>query len=127
MWISAPVRQPVQPPEVAGVATELSLRRHYGSLYAAYDFQREIALLGIESSPSLVRAQAGNGCAERIIRTLKEQLLWVRAFDTLEKLCLPLEEWRQLYDPRWLIEPHGHRSPVAVRCEYLATSESKAP
>jgi putative transposase len=37
-------------------------------------FQKEIAFLGIESSPAFVRAPEGNGCAERFIRTLKENL-----------------------------------------------------
>ena len=33
---------------------------------------------GIEASPSFVREPEGNGVAERFIRTLKENLLWVR-------------------------------------------------
>ena len=49
-------------------------------------FQQELAFLGIESSPAFVRAPEGNGCAERFIRTLKENLLWVRTFDTVEDL-----------------------------------------
>jgi len=38
-------------------------------------FQKELAFLGIESSPAFVRAPECNGCAERFIRTLKENLL----------------------------------------------------
>jgi putative transposase len=49
-------------------------------------FQKELKFLGIESSPAFVRAPEGNGCAERFIRTLKENLLWVRTFDTAEDL-----------------------------------------
>ena len=40
-------------------------------------FQAELRFLGIESSPAFVRAPEGNGCAERFIRTLKENLLWM--------------------------------------------------
>src|SRR3712207_1911932 len=36
------------------------------------DFQAEIRLLGIESSPAFVRQPEGNGVAERFIRPLKE-------------------------------------------------------
>ena len=43
-----------------------------------------IALLGIECLPAFVRAE-GNGCAERFIRTLKENLLWVRTFEELAR------------------------------------------
>src|SRR5690242_7814269 len=44
--------------------------------------------LGIESSPAFVRAPEGNGCAERFIRTVKENLLWLRRFETVEELRL---------------------------------------
>ncbi len=46
--------------------------------------------MGIESSPAFVRQPEGNGVAERFIRTLKEQLLWVRRFATVEELRLAL-------------------------------------
>jgi hypothetical protein len=35
---------------------------------------------------ALIRAPEGNGCAERFIRTLKENVLWVQTFDTVEDL-----------------------------------------
>jgi hypothetical protein len=40
---------------------------------------------GHRSSPSFVREPEGNGVAERFIRTLKENLLWVRTFKTIEE------------------------------------------
>jgi len=40
-----------------------------------------------DRSFAILRARAGgNGVAERFIRTLKENLLWVRTFDTVEEL-----------------------------------------
>ena len=69
-----------------GVARGLRLRHDHGSNYLADDFQQEVAFFGIESSPSFVREPEGNGVAERFIRTLKENLLWVRSFDTIEEL-----------------------------------------
>ena len=60
-----------------GVARGLRLRHDHGSNYLADDFQQEVAFFGIESSPSFVREPEGNGVAERFIRTLKENLLWV--------------------------------------------------
>jgi len=67
-----------------GIARGLALRRDHGPRYMADAFQKEIAFLGIESSPAFVRAPEGNGCAERFIRALKENLLRVRTFDTVE-------------------------------------------
>ena len=62
----------------AKVAEGLTIRHDHGSNYLSDDFQRELKFLGMASSPSFVREPEGNGCAERFIRTLKEQLLWVR-------------------------------------------------
>ncbi len=50
------------------------------------DFQQELAFLGMTSSPSFVREPEGHGIVERFIRTLKENLLWVRSFATVAEL-----------------------------------------
>src|SRR3954452_23261624 len=80
----------------------------------------ELAFLGIASSPAFVRAPEGNGCAERFIRTLKENLLWVRAFDTVEELRQALLVFRESYNTPWLIERHGFQTPAAVRQKQLS-------
>ena len=104
------------------IARGLALRHDPGSQYGSHDFQREIAFLGIDSSPAFVRAPEGNGCAERFIRTLKENLLWVRSFDTVEELRAALLEFRDTYNSTWLIERHGFKPPDAVRQDQLSTA-----
>ena len=64
------------------------------------------------SSPAFVRAPEGNGCAEPFIRTLQENLLWVRDFETVEELRL---EVRRCYHETWILERHGDRTPAAIR------------
>lgn len=105
-----------------GIAVGLAVRHDHGSQYMADDFQKELRFLGIESSPAFVRAPEGNGCAERFIRTLKENLLWVRTFDTVEHLRRALLEFRETYNSTWLIERHGFRPPNAVRQDQLSTA-----
>ena len=105
-----------------GIAASLSIRHDHGPQYMADDFQREIAFLGIASSPAFVRAPEGNGCAERFIRTLKENVLWVRTFDTVEELRRALLDFRETYNATWLIERHGFRPPSAVRRDQLSTA-----
>jgi putative transposase len=58
--------------------------------------------------------------AERFVRTLKEQLLWVRSFATVAELVEALREFKRTYNERWLIERHGFRSPRQVRLDFLA-------
>ncbi|GIU77519.1 MAG: hypothetical protein KatS3mg005_0757 [Bryobacteraceae bacterium] len=77
-----------------GIALSVKLRHDHGSQFMSDDFQREIRFLGLESSPAFVREPEGNGCIERFLRTLKEQLLWMRHFETVEELAEALEEFR---------------------------------
>lgn len=107
-------------------ANGLELRHDHGSQYMSLHFQQEIEFLGIQSSPAFVRAPEGNGCVERAIRTLKEQLLWVKTFDTVEQLRRALLEWAELYNERWMIQRHGYLSPAQRRREYYAATEKQA-
>src|SRR3712207_680195 len=103
-----------------GIAAGLAVRHDHGSQYMSDAFQKELRFLGIASSPAFVRAPEGNGCAERFIRTLKENLLWVRSFDTVEELRQALLAFRETYNTTWLIERHGFQTPAAVRQNQLS-------
>jgi putative transposase len=99
------------------IAHGVLLRHDHGSQYMAHVFQEELRFLGITSSPAFVREPAGNGCAERFIRTLKENLLWLKTFDTGEELRLALHEFQRQYNETWLIGRHGYKAPAQVRHE----------
>ena len=103
----------------AGAAEGLQLRHEHGSQLMSDDFQNEIRFLGIESSPAFVREPEGNRCIERFFKTLKEQLLWVRHFQSIPELVAALEDFRALYNQSWLIERLGFLSPIQAR-EHLA-------
>jgi transposase InsO family protein len=96
-------------------AQGLILRHDHGSQYMSHVFQEELTFLGITSSPAFVREPAGNGCAERFIRTLKENLLWLTTFDTVEELRLALHAFQRQYNETWLIGRHGYKTPAQVR------------
>ena len=101
------------------IAAGLAVRHDHGSPYVAHDFQKELAFLGIASSPAFVRAPEGNGCAERFIRTLKENLLWLRTFATVEELRQAVLAFKGRYNQGWIVERHGYRTPAQVRAEQL--------
>jgi putative transposase len=96
------------------------------SQYVSHDFQAEIRFLGIEGSPAFVREPEGNGCAERFIRTLKENLLWVRRFDTIEELRRALIAFQRLYNETWILERHGYRTPATVRADQFGALATAA-
>jgi len=104
----------------AGGATGIRNRHDHGSQYMSDDYQAEIAFLGMESSPSFVRQPECNGCVERFIRTLKEQLLWVRTFQNVEELRCALAEFRERYNQRWIVQRLGYLTPAHARQQLLA-------
>jgi putative transposase len=108
------------------IAAGLAVRHDHGSQYMSDHFQKELAFLGIESSPAFVRAPEGNGCAERFIRTLKENLLWVHTFETIEELRQALLAFRDTYNTTWLIERHGYLTPAAFRHKQLQSRAEAA-
>jgi transposase InsO family protein len=81
-----------------GLAKGLSLRHDHGSQFMSDLFQQEIAFLGIESSPAFVHEPQGNGCAERFVRILKENLLWLKPFRDAEELRLALLQFKEDYN-----------------------------
>ena len=82
----------------------------------SHHFRAEIRFLGVESSPAFVREPEGNGCAERFIRTLKENLLWVRRFETIEQLRQALLAFQDSYNRTW-----GDRPPRIQDAKRLST------
>ena len=73
--------------------------------------------------PAFVRAPEGNGCAEQFIRTLKENLLWMRTFATIEDLRQALLAFRETDNTTWLIERHGFLTPASQS----VTASSRQP
>src|SRR5919106_5961446 len=109
-----------------GIAGNLKLRHDHGSQFVADDYQRELAFLGIASSPAFVREPEGNGCVERFIRTLKENLLWVQRFATIEELRQALYAFKDTYNQTWIVERHGYRTPAQVRADQLGALAAAA-
>ena len=99
------------------IAEGLKIRHDHGPAYMADDFQDELNFLDIEPSPSFVREPEGNGCAERFIGLLKENLLWVRTFSTIEELRQALIEFKQQYNEQWILQRHDYKTPAQVRQE----------
>lgn len=108
----------------AAIAAGLQLRHDNGSQFVSRAFQAELRFLGMESSPSFVRAPEGNGCIERFWRTLKEQLLWIKTFATIEELNQALKTFQNHYNQNWLIGRHGHRPPATVRQDLLGQGKA---
>ena len=113
-----PVRQGVRT-HMAGyaprIALGLGLRHDWGPQYTAHQFQAELSWLGIRSTASYVGEPECNGVAERFIRTLKEECLYLHDFQSLEEAREVIDEFVKRYNHGWLLERHGYRTPVEAR------------
>ncbi len=55
--------------------------------------------------------------AERFMRTLKEQCIYLHQFASLEEALRLIGEFIARYNAEWLIERLGHRTPAQARAE----------
>jgi transposase InsO family protein len=62
-----------------------------------------------------------NSVAERLIKTLEENWLWVHRFTTVAELVDALQEFQRRYNEPWLIERRGYRSPAQLRRDPTAS------
>jgi len=118
-----PIRQGVR--QVCGgfgkdVARGLRLRCDWGPQYIADAWINEVKWLGITISPSYVGEPECNGVAERFMRTLKEQCLYLHRFTSLTEARAIIGVFIARYNAEWLIERLGHRTPAAARAAALA-------
>ncbi len=98
----------------------LRLRCDWGPQYIADAWINEVKWLGITISPSYVGEPECNGVAERFMRTLKEQCLYLHRFETLAEAQRIIGEFIARYNAEWLIERLGHQTPSSARAAALA-------
>jgi transposase InsO family protein len=95
----------------ADVARGLSLRHDWGPQYRSGHFLGSLGWLGIADDAAFLGEPETNGCAERWIRTLKEQCLWAQLHDSVDQLRQAVTGFVESYNTQWLIQRHGHRTP----------------
>lgn len=109
----------------AAVAAGLALRYDGGPCFRSDHYQTEVDHLGIARSPAFHYEPETNGCAERAIQTLKEQVLWIERFETFEELRAAVRDFGRLYNREWLLERHGYRTPIEAREMLLAARDEE--
>jgi len=102
------------------VARGLAIRCDWGPQYIADAWINEVKWLGCTISPSYVGEPECNGVAERFMRTLKEQCIYLHQFESLAEARGIIGEFIVQYNTEWLIERLGHRTPVQARADSLA-------
>jgi len=107
-----------------GICQNLGLRHDWGPQYAAKDFAKELAYLGITNSPGFEHEPETNGVIERFFRTAKDNCLWIEHFTDLQHARQRVAAWIEDYNTQWLIGRLGNRSPREVRQEFASREAS---
>ena len=77
-------------------------------------FMRTCATLGITQAFTSYNNPKGNADTERLMRTLKEELLWLREWTSARELERALAAWVDWYNTRYLHSALGYRTPCQV-------------
>lgn len=96
-------------------ARGLALRMDHGTQYLSDHFQNQVKFWGIAPSFAFLEQPQTNGVAERFFRTLKEQVIYGRAFRTIAEVRQAVAEFVEQYNRHWRIEKNGFLSPAQMR------------
>jgi transposase InsO family protein len=110
----------------ADVARGLALRHDHGGAFMADHFQKQARFWGISPSYAFVGEPETNGVIERLFRTLKEQAIHGRVFQTIDEVREAVRAFAACYNAEWLVEKNGYRSPIDARAAWLDTSLRRA-
>jgi len=66
----------------------------------------------------------GNADTERMIRTMKEELFWLREWDNERELSHELNKWVEYYNKNYLHSALGYRTPVQAEVKYYRNHAS---
>lgn len=101
-----------------GIARGLKLRIDNGSQYTSDYFLQQVRYWGVESSFGLVRQPETNGVAEKFHRTLKEQVIEGRVFNTVDEVRRAVKLFVEVYNEKWLVAKREYQSPLEARQNY---------
>jgi len=74
--------------------------------------------MGIHQAFTSYNNPRGNADAERVFRTMKEELLWLREWTSPFELADALGTWVEYYNKSYLHSALGYKSPIKYEEEY---------
>jgi len=95
-----------------------------GSQPTSLGFMKACSNLVVHQAFTSYNNPKGNADTERMIRTMKEELFWLREWESERELSQELDKWVDYYNSSYLHSAHGYRTPVQVGAEYYKNHAS---
>jgi len=96
----------------------LKLMSDNGSQPTSLSFMKACSNLEVQQVFTSYNNPKGNADTERMIRTMKEELFWLREWENERELRLELDKWVEYYNRSYLHSAHGYRTPIQAEVEY---------
>jgi len=89
-------------------------------------FMQDMASLGIEQIFTSYSNPKGNAETERVMRTIKEEVLWLNEFESLAEAKEKLQKWIEIdYNKLYVHSELGYRSPEEFEAMYYEQAISE--
>ena len=98
---------------------ELNLMSDNGSQPTSRSFMQGCAALGIKQSFTAYNNPKGNADTERMMRTLKEELVWLQEWQSVEELKMSLDEFVESFNDGYLHSALGYKTPSQFEKEQM--------
>jgi putative transposase len=98
---------------------QLHLMSDNGSQPTSMGFMKTCRELEISQAFTSYNNPKGNADTERVFRTMKEELLWLREWTSPFELADALSSWIEKYNYCYLHSSLGYKSPIKFEEEYL--------
>lgn len=107
------------PNGVQEATEELNLMSDNGSQPTSRSFMQACAALGIKQAFTAYNNPKGNADTERMIRTLKEEFVWLREWKSVEELKKALDEFVESFNEQYLHSALGYKTPNQFEKEQM--------
>jgi len=103
----------------------LKLISDNGSQPTSLTFMKTCSNLEIKQIFTSYNNPKGNADTERMIRTMKEELFWLREWVNERELSLELDKWVEYYNSSYLHSAHGYRTPMQASEDFHRNHNSQ--
>ncbi len=110
----------------AGVPWAFELLTDHGPQYTGSDCKDLCTTWKVDHLFSRVGRPTGNALAERLIKTLKVELIWTRDWDSLDELRTAVEAWMHTYNRERPHQALGWLTPAEKRANSLGCDKVAA-